>query len=172
MLFRIVYLASVMVVVLVATGISVARAGESKVTEPQLQWSRSMSPLNGLRESTTNQPSSVPSITSSVVGVSNPEKSGISESARQSHGSWSILMSDKTLYRTLRRWAQEANYQLIWQIDRDYPIEASVEFKNSFREALEQVMAGVSLTDYPLQAVVNSEARVLRVVRHQDDGRR
>jgi hypothetical protein len=82
------------------------------------------------------------------------------------------LLSDKTLYRTMRRWAQQANLQLLWQVDRDYPIEAEVVFNSSLHQAVGQVMAGVALTDYPLQAVFNSSARVLRVVRHMDDQRR
>ena len=82
------------------------------------------------------------------------------------------MLSDKTLYRTMRRWAQQANLQLLWQVDRDYPIEAEVVFNSSLRQAVGQVMAGVALTDYPLQAVFNSSARVLRVVRHMDDQRR
>jgi hypothetical protein len=82
------------------------------------------------------------------------------------------LLSDKTLYRTMRRWAQHANLQLLWQVDRDYPIEAEVVFNSSLHQAVGQVMAGVALTDYPLQAVFNSSARVLRVVRHMDDQRR
>ena len=85
---------------------------------------------------------------------------------------WAILISDKTLYRTMRRWAQQANLQLLWQVDRDYPIEAEVVFNSSLHQAVGQVMAGVALTDYPLQAVFNSSARVLRVVRHMDDQRR
>lgn len=85
---------------------------------------------------------------------------------------WAILLSDKTLYRTMRRWAQQANLQLLWQVDRDYPIEAEVVFNSSLHQAVGQVMAGVALTDYPLQAVFNSSARVLRVVRHMDDQRR
>jgi hypothetical protein len=82
------------------------------------------------------------------------------------------LLSDKKLYRTMRRWAQQANLQLLWQVDRDYPIEAEVVFNSSLHQAVGQVMAGVALTDYPLQAVFNSSARVLRVVRHMDDQRR
>ena len=85
---------------------------------------------------------------------------------------WAILLSDKTLYRTLRRWAQEARLQLLWQVDRDYPIEAEVVFNSTLREAVGQVMVGVALTDYPLQAVFNSSTRVLRVIRHLDDQRR
>lgn len=102
------------------------------------------------------------------VGVSGTTSAANDKLSRK----WTILMADKTLYRTMRRWAQEADYQLLWQIDRDYPIEVGVAFDNTLREAVEQVMAGVALTDYPIQAVFNHSARVLRVVRHMDDGRK
>jgi hypothetical protein len=85
---------------------------------------------------------------------------------------WSILLNDKTLYRTLRRWTQEAQYQLLWQVDRDYPVEAEITFDTTLREAVSQVMSGVALTDYPLQAIFNPTTRVLRVVRHMDENSR
>lgn len=147
-------------------------ASEPPEVNPQLQWSRTLRPAINLRENVLKQPAP---IRHAIPASENEEilgKVGKSDSPAQLPNTWSILISDKTLYRTMRRWTQEANYQLIWQVDRDYPIEANVEFKNSFRAALEQVMEGVALTDYPLQAIVNPSARVLRVVRHQDDGRR
>lgn len=127
---------------------------------PQLQWSRSLMPSIQLRPR--------PDPAGSVVPAAAVPESPAVAADRQ----WTILMSDKTLYRTLRRWAGEANYQLLWQVDRDYPIEVSVQFKGALRDAVEQVVAGVALTDYPIQAVFNTQARVLRVVRHMDDGRR
>ena len=151
---------------------SVDAVPDSTLVNPQLQWSRGMSPLIKLRDTPATSTESLPEPKLSV----QEGASGISSQAPVSvvhhQDRWAILLSDKTLYRTLRRWAQEAGYQLMWQIDRDYPIEVGVEFKKGFREALEQVMAGVALTDYPIQAIVNPSARVLRVVRHQDDGRR
>jgi len=127
---------------------------------PQLQWSRSLMPNIQLRPRLESGGAVVPAATA-------PESSAVAPDRQ-----WTILMSDKTLYRTLRRWAGEANYQLLWQVDRDYPIEVSVQFKGALRDAVEQVVAGVALTDYPIQAVFNTQARVLRVVRHMDDGRR
>jgi hypothetical protein len=141
---------------------------------PQLQWSRSLPPSLNLRseaKALDQKISSPPLGTESA-----PHTDSASYKSETSHDllvkKWSILMSDKTLYRTMRRWAQEADYQLMWQVDRDFPIEVDVAFNVDFRKALEQVMAGVALTDYPIQALVNPSARVLRVVRHQDDGRR
>ena len=141
---------------------------------PQLQWSRSLPPSLNLRSEAqgVSQKKYKPQFDSesAIDAELSPYKSDVSQD--KLIRKWSILVSDKTLYRTMRRWAQEADYQLMWQVDRDYPIEVDVAFNVDFRKALEQVMAGVALTDYPIQALVNPSARVLRVVRHQDDGRR
>jgi hypothetical protein len=82
---------------------------------------------------------------------------------------WAVSLQDKTLYRVMRRWAAQAQYQLVWQIDRDFPIESEVVFEGSFRSAVAEVMSGVSMTDYPLQAIFNSNTRMLRVVRFLEE---
>lgn len=82
---------------------------------------------------------------------------------------WAVSLQDKTLYRVMRRWAAQAQYQLVWQVDRDFPIESEVVFEGNFRSAVSQVMAGVSMTDFPLQAFINSNTRVLRVVRYLEE---
>lgn len=150
------------------------KIGQDPFANPQLQWSRSLSPSLNLRSEAQALGQKIPATQLGTESAADTEslisKSDVSQG--QSIRRWSILMSDKTLYRTMRRWAQEADYQLMWQVDRDYPIEVDVAFNTDFRKALEQVMAGVALTDYPIQALVNPSARVLRVVRHQDDGRR
>jgi hypothetical protein len=173
---RSIYLSVLYLTLFGSTG---AQAQENKIgldppSNPQLQWSRSLPPSINLRSEaqTMDQRTSA-----TLLGTeSAPDSKSLSFKSDISHDQlvrkWSIMVSDKTLYRTMRRWAQEAGYQLMWQVDRDFPIEVDVAFNVDFRNALEQVMAGVALTDYPIQALVNPSARVLRVVRHQDDGRR
>lgn len=82
---------------------------------------------------------------------------------------WTIDLKDKTLFRTLRRWSEEANYQLFWQIDRDFPIEVEIAFNTTFLDAVHNVMKGVAMTDFPLQASFNPNSRVLRITRHLSD---
>lgn len=121
----------------------------------QLEWSRSQrSPLG-------------PGAGPGPVAMPEPgaEERGVDTARRQ----WSILMRDKTLYRVISRWAAQAQYQLIWQVDRDFPIESEVVYEGGFRAAMAEVMSSVALTDFPLQAVFNSNARVLRVVRFLDE---
>jgi hypothetical protein len=143
-------------------------AGTSK-SNPQLQWSRSLAPQIKIPGPSVNFPES-PSNDRSALAVALGGTQAVDKEAEKR--SWSILMNDKTLYRSMRRWAQDANYQLLWQIDRDYPIEVSVTFENNLKGAVEQVMAAVALTDYPIQALMNPNARIIRVVRYMDDERR
>ena len=105
-------------------------------------------------------------------GLNATQEPPMSEAEEGTSQQWSVLMKDKTLYRVISRWAAQAQYQLIWQVDRDYPIESGVVFEGGFRGAVTEVMSTVALTDYPLQAIFNPAARVLRVVRFLDDGRR
>ena len=127
------------------------KSAPSFMRETQLEWSRS--------------PRSAPG----QGPVQEPPQVVVAEGAPQQ---WTILMRDKTLYRAMSRWAAQAKYQLVWQIDRDFPIESGVVFEGGFRGAVTEVMSTVALTDYPLQAIFNPAARVLRVVRFMDEGRR
>ena len=140
---------------------------------PQLQWSRGLSPL--LKPVKTLQSfEGEPGVMTLKKEIHSAPLTALADTLRKDiePRSWSILMCDKTLYRSMRRWAQDANYQLLCQIDRDYPIEASVIFENNLKGAVEQVMAAVALTDYPIQALMNPNARIIRVVRYMDDERR
>lgn len=173
---RYIYLAVIYLNFLISPGVQAQEIymKPDAFSNPQLQWSRSLPPFLNLKseaQSVGQRKSTFQPDTQSILDVESVlSKSDTSQGL--SFRKWSILVSDKTLYRTMRRWAQEADYQLMWQVDRDYPIEVDVVFNTDFRKALEQVMAGVALTDYPIQALLNPSARVLRVVRHQDDGRR
>ncbi len=173
---RPIYLTSICLTILGSIGVQAKEKniGPDPFSNPQLQWSRSLPPSLNLRleAQALGQIKSMPRIGTEPAIETEPIPSKSDLSQNQSVKKWSILVSDKTLYRTMRRWSQEAGYQLMWQVDRDFPIEVDVAFNVDFRKALEQVMAGVALTDYPIQALVNPSARVLRVVRHQDDGRR
>jgi hypothetical protein len=81
---------------------------------------------------------------------------------------WTILTQDKTLYHCLSRWTQVANWQLIWDADRDFPIQAQISIEGNFTSAVQLVMNALASTDYPLQAVMNDNTRVISIIRHQD----
>lgn len=81
---------------------------------------------------------------------------------------WSLQTQDKTLYHSISRWAQSANWQLMWEAERDFPIQAQISIEGSFTAAIQMVMNSLANTDYPLQAVMNNSTRVISVIRHQD----
>ena len=130
--------------------------GAADLRDVQLDWSRSQRPP---LERSAQRP--ILFNRGEAVGQDDV-KSGVAQL-------WAISLQDKTLYRVMRRWAAQAQYQLVWQVDRDFPIESEVVFEGSFRHAVGQVMSGVAVTDFPLQAVFNSDTRVLRVVRFLEE---
>jgi hypothetical protein len=80
---------------------------------------------------------------------------------------WALQTKDKTLYHSLNRWAQAAQWQLMWEAERDFPIQAQISFEGGFTAAIEAVMSALAGSDYPLQAIMNRATRVVSVVRHQ-----
>lgn len=78
---------------------------------------------------------------------------------------FTLTASDKTLQNTLRRWAQQANFQLVWAAPAalDAPIlgEASIPGA-TIQEALERLLVGLKEKGYALDATVFSN-RVIRL---------
>ena len=79
---------------------------------------------------------------------------------------WSIETADTTLSNTLSRWSRQEKWQLLWEADRDFPILATVYLKGSFQSAILSVMQSLSDSDYPLQAILNPNTRIVRIVRY------
>lgn len=78
---------------------------------------------------------------------------------------WSLRTDDRRLSMALQRWCVLAGWQLVWEAERDFPVEVGIEVQGSWTSALEQVMKSLQDSDYPLQAVMNPQTRVLRVRR-------
>ena len=79
---------------------------------------------------------------------------------------WTIETADVTLSNTLSRWSRQEKWQLIWEADRDFPILATVYLKGSFQSVILSVMESLAQTDYPLQAIMHPNSKVVRIVRH------
>jgi len=79
---------------------------------------------------------------------------------------WTLEISDATLSNTLSRWSRQEKWQLLWEAERDFPILANVYLKGSFQSAILTVMQSLSDTDYPMQAIINPDSRVIRIVRY------
>jgi hypothetical protein len=97
------------------------------------------------------------------------ESPDLVEPGTETKSEWQINPSDRRLSIVLQRWSAQANWQLVWEAERDFPVEVRVVLDGSFSEALNEVMKSLSDSDYPLQAVMNAKTRVLRV-RHRSGG--
>ena len=82
---------------------------------------------------------------------------------------WWLNPQDRRLSIVLQRWSAQAGWQLVWEAERDFPLEVQAELTGSFAEVLSELMDSLADTDYPLQAVMNPRTRVVRV-RHRAGG--
>ena len=92
--------------------------------------------------------------------------------ARVAPAVWSIELLDKRLSPALQRWAGQAGWQLVWEAERDFLIDAALHVEGDFLFAIETTMRALADTDYPLQAIANRKTQVLRIIRFQDMGMR
>lgn len=81
---------------------------------------------------------------------------------------WIVDMSDATLRQTLLRWSDSIGWQLIWEADKDFVIDARVELNTTFKNALETVMLSLADSAYPLQVSLNRDVRIARVQRYME----
>ena len=79
---------------------------------------------------------------------------------------WTVQFSDGTVRRMLQRWADDAGYQLLWEVPRDYPIEVEMKLHGKFRDAVRTLARSLALTDAPVQLSINPDIRLIRVVRY------
>lgn len=94
------------------------------------------------------------------------------DDAEEPKGDWQVLLDDRTFYQTMLRWTRLAGWQLVWEVERDFAIDAQVSLHGTFLEVLDISMRSLLNTDYPLQAQVNEQTRVLRITRYMLDGDR
>ena len=78
---------------------------------------------------------------------------------------WSVELADTTLRLCLKRWSNEAQWQLVWDADRDFVIEAEVRWQGTFEQALTALLESLRNSEYPLQARLNTDGRILRIQR-------
>jgi len=78
---------------------------------------------------------------------------------------WSVELADTTLRLCLKRWSNEAQWQLVWDADRDFVIEAEVRWQGTFEQALTALLESLKNSEYPLQARLNTDGRILRIQR-------
>jgi Toxin co-regulated pilus biosynthesis protein Q len=74
-----------------------------------------------------------------------------------------IRLEDESLSLALRRWSIENGYQLVWDVEKDFPAIQTRYNAKSFLDAFGNVMRDVAKTNYPLHSCVYSN-RVVRVL--------
>lgn len=79
--------------------------------------------------------------------------------------SWNVEMTDSTVRLCLKRWAKDAGWQLVWDAKRDFVIDSEVSFFGTFEQALGSIMQSLSDSEYPLQARINPDTKVVRIQR-------
>lgn len=69
---------------------------------------------------------------------------------------WEVKVEDVNLEATLKRWVRQANYQLLWDSDREILLPAGDVFVGTFEEALDRVLQSPAIrnSDHPLEAVI------------------
>jgi hypothetical protein len=77
---------------------------------------------------------------------------------------WNLNTGDKTLKAAIERWAQEAGWNVLWELGVDYPIAAAASLSGNFEEAVSAVVRSMEQADVPPKAIFYRGNHVLRMV--------
>jgi hypothetical protein len=77
---------------------------------------------------------------------------------------WEIAPGDRTLNTSLARWSASVGWQLVWELEVDYPIETRAVLQGTFEEAVAAVAESLTSASVPIQAIFYAGNRVLRIV--------
>lgn len=90
-------------------------------------------------------------------------KEGVVGEPGQKKSSWVIHPSDGGLRTTFERWAQQAGWQLVWDLKVDYPINASASLESTFEQAVQAVTKSLQQSQVAPKATFYRGNRVLRI---------
>ena len=88
------------------------------------------------------------------------------EGAANQKAVWSVRRTDGSVRRMLHRWAAGAGWQMIWEAQRDFPVETDFQINGSFHQAVSLVMESLATSDFPLQASLNSHLKIVRITKY------
>lgn len=77
--------------------------------------------------------------------------------------SWDLEPSDKTLRSAVTKWCKKAGWQLVWNVNADFPITTAWDIDGSFENAINQVLTASQTTNVPLYAKMHDQNKVLEV---------
>lgn len=95
-----------------------------------------------------------------------PQAKQVTVSATAENDLWDVTPEDRTLRIAMSRWVRLAGWQLVWDIDRDFDVEAGTSIRSDFKEAVSQIMTALASSDYPVKAVFYEKSKVLRIVKY------
>jgi hypothetical protein len=76
---------------------------------------------------------------------------------------WQVRRADVSVRRMLQRWGQQAGWQVLWDAPRDFPIETELQLSGRIEQVVSAVVESLAITDFPVQARINSELRIIRI---------
>lgn len=89
------------------------------------------------------------------------------ETVEKTQTKWEVKVSDKTIKKSLQRWANDAGWQLIWNTSYDYPISATMIIDGTFDEAVNEICVASQYTDNKITGDFHTKNKVL-VITSQD----
>lgn len=82
---------------------------------------------------------------------------------------WLIDPADRTLRNALTHWCQRAGWQLIWNVNADYPITAKWGIAGTFEEAINKVLQASQHLELPLLATMHDSNKVIEIYSPRDN---
>lgn len=76
---------------------------------------------------------------------------------------WAITEADSTLRGLLDKWAKAAGWTLVWKIGSDYSISAKATLKGSLDLAINQVLASIQSSEYPIVATFYEGNKTIKI---------
>ena len=76
---------------------------------------------------------------------------------------WQLNPQDRTLRSALTKWCKTAHWQLVWNVNADYPIITTWNIAGSFETAVNEVLQASQTTNVPLLAIMHDKNHVLEV---------
>jgi hypothetical protein len=107
-----------------------------------------------------------------TIQADNPQPGATPVWPEEQSAQWEIQRLDKTLSTVMARWSQKAGWQLVWDAERDFPIENHIMLEGTFVQVVQTVMDSLNDSDYPLQAALNPSTRVIRITRYLEPRRK
>ena len=76
---------------------------------------------------------------------------------------WVLNPQDKTLRNALTKWCKTVGWQLVWNVNADYPVVTVWNISGSFESAVNQVLKASQTTNIPLLAIMHDQNHVLEI---------